>query len=574
MSMKQRQGGYALVTALIFFLAGGAAVVSAIADSVLREAKTVRNEYTSKQGYLASESSLEDALYRIKNGKALGTTEVLSVGTAHATTTVTTELDGSQTVFSSGDQSGTARSVVASVAQSGGVSFPYALQSGLGGVDMDGSSRVIGDLYTTGSIRGCSSCVVTGMAVAAGKSSSNLDQDNSTPTTPITSINFGNANGTQDLAQSFTVSDTLSLTNLQIYVKKVGSPSNATVRIVTDSNGSPSTSVLASGTLSSSLVSMSYTWQTISLTANPILSAGTTYWIVIDANSSSSKYYVAAGNTGSYASGMAKVGRYGNSWSAASPSGVDAYFKVSIGSTQVGLSGENQYNQLQVGSGYAYTASYINASGILYCQMGVFNNKSCDTSRGDPVIEPDPINGAAINTWKSEAAANTYNGNYSVGGVMNVALGPKKISGDLTITDSGIMRVSGTIWVTGDILIDGASTLRPDDPSKSYVVIADGTISLGGSAQILGGSGSHILLVSTSSADPAVTISGAANDIVVYAGNGGLYVTGSGAVNVAAANHVKLDGAGSIQYDADASTLNLTSGGSQGFDIKSWEEAE
>ena len=77
--MKQRQGGYALVTALIFFLAGGAAVVSAIADSVLREAKTVRNEYTSKQGYLASESSLEDALYRIKNGKALGTTEVLSV---------------------------------------------------------------------------------------------------------------------------------------------------------------------------------------------------------------------------------------------------------------------------------------------------------------------------------------------------------------------------------------------------------------------------------------------------------------------------------------------------------------
>jgi hypothetical protein len=45
---KNKNGGYALVTALLFFLAGSAAVVSSLSDNILRETIMVREEASSK----------------------------------------------------------------------------------------------------------------------------------------------------------------------------------------------------------------------------------------------------------------------------------------------------------------------------------------------------------------------------------------------------------------------------------------------------------------------------------------------------------------------------------------------
>jgi hypothetical protein len=568
-------GGYAVMTALLFFLASTAAVVASLSDGAIREMRVVRNEAFSKQSYYASESAAEDVSYRIKNSLAVGTTESLTLASSSASVSITDNPDGTKTVRSDGDAGGTKRTTEISLGVDDTASFPYALQAGVGGIDMAGSSRIEGDIYTTGSIRGCSSCSVTGMAIAAGVSSNILSEDNSLPIPPISSVIFGNANGTQDFAQSFTISSSISIISIDLYIKKIGNPANATIRITTDNAGKPSTTVLASGTLSSSLVSTSYDWEQISLTANPVLTAGTTYWIVVDANTNASSYYNVAANS-SYANGEAKIGRHSTqTWNATSPAGLDGYIKVYIGINEDGVTGESEWNRLSVGSAYAHDVSFVNATGVIYCQIGISNNKACDTSRTDPVVEENPVSDPDIDAWESEASASTYSGNYSLGGSSSATLGPKKVTGNMTIGDSATLNIAGTIWVQGNLAFSGSARIQPSNSAENYVILVNGTVSLGGSAIILGSSSSHIIIVSTSTADPAITVSGSADDTVVSALYGGLLVEGSGKVNVAAAKHISLTGSAQIEYDPSALDIDITGGSGGGnFEVHSWKEVQ
>ncbi|MEK7607764.1 MAG: choice-of-anchor R domain-containing protein [Patescibacteria group bacterium] len=570
---NSKKNGYALVTALIFFLAATTAVIAGISDAVFREVRTIKNESLSKQSYFTSESAIEDVAYRIKTGKIVENSESLTLATSTAMVTITETPDDSKEVVSVADAGGTKRTTKLVLKEGAGVSFAYAIQGGIGGIDMDGGASIVGDIYTTGSIRGCDSCTISGEATAAGKTSVVLDQDNGTPIPPSQSVVFGNANGTQDLAQSFTVSDGLSIMKLSLYVKKNGNPSNATVKINTNNSGSPSGTVLASGTLSSSLIGTSYGWVDITLTSNPVLSIGTTYWIVVDGGTNSSNYYNIATNS-VYGNGQAKIGKYNSSWNNTTPTGLDLYFKVYIGTNGEGIVGEGASNMLTVGSSYSYNASYVSATGPLYCQIGLQNNKPCDTSRADPAYKDYPVPDAKINEWKDEADESVYNGNYSVDST-GATLGPKKINGNLTVSGGGTLRVSGTLWVTGNVNISGGGYMRPDDDTKSYVVVADGNITLSGGAQILGNTDSHILLLSTSSGDPAVSISGGASDTVIFAPNGGMFISGGANLKAGSAKHISIDGGSSITYDPDLADLNFSSGmANMGFQIKSWKETE
>lgn len=571
---KGGQGGYALITALIFFLAGGGAVVAGLTDGVLREAKSIRNESFSKQGYFASESALEDAIYRIQGGMNIDSTEGLTLGSSSASVTVNAGSEET-TVASQGNAGGTTRSTSASLEGGENVGFDYAMQAGLGGIDLGAGVYINGDLYTTGTIRSSGSATVSGQAVAAEAPIIYLDQDNSTPETPAQSVNFGQSASLQDFAQSFTVSSSTSLMNLELYVRKIGNPSNATVKITANSGNKPNFhNPLASGTLSSSLVTSSYQWMDISLTANPILTAGTTYWIVIDANPSSSNYYSIAANS-SYAGGQAKIGRGDSSqWNDTSPSGLDAYFKAYIGSNRIGIAGQDTYNRLTVGSAYANQVSFVNASGALYCQEGGSNNKECDTSRADPVVEEMPVSDDIIEFWKEEAEAGGTVASQSVGS-SGATIGPKKIDGNLNVSSGGLLRISGTLWVTGDVNLSGGADIVSADTSKSFAIVSDGAISVSGGSEIQGGADSTILLVSTSSADPAIDINGGTNSVAIAAPNGVVRLYGGAVVKALAAKHIYISGGASIVYDPEMSMLNLSGGTSGGIlNIKSWKETE
>jgi hypothetical protein len=561
----------------MFFLALMSAAVVSLSDSAIREVRVVRNESFSKQSYYASESAAEDAAYRIKSGLSIGSTETVNLASSSASVSITDNADGTKTVRSDGDAGGTKRTTQMDLNVGTGLTIDYALQTGVGGVDLLSGVEVHGDIYTTGSINGCGGCSISGNAIAAATSTLSLNQSNVTPDPPTQSIMFANSTSNQDMAQSFTPSANLSLMQLELYIKKVGNPSNATIKVTADSGNKPNFyNPIASGTLSSSLASTSYSWMEIPLTAAPVLVAGNTYWIVIDGNANASNYYVAAANT-AYAGGQAKVGRgdINNGWNNTSPSGLDAYFKVYLSNANIGISGVDQYNTMSVGTAYANQVSFVNATGAIYCQIGGNNNKDCDTSRTDPPVVAMPILDDYIAAWKAEAVAGgTTSGNVSVGWA-GATLGPKKIIGNLTVGGGGTLYVSGTLWITGTITINGGAIVTSADSSKSFVVISDSTIGLSGGAQITGGANHHIMLLSTSTADPAVTINGGANDTICSAPYGGILFTGGADVSAGIAKHITIDGGAEIEYRSDLSQLNFSSGsGGSGFNIKSWKETE
>ncbi len=586
---RGKQGGYALITALVFFLTASAAVIASISDAVFRETRIVRNEASSKQSYFLAEAGAEDIAYRIKENRSYDSQETYTLGNSSTLVTIGTNADGDQEIASTGDAGGTKRTVKIVSVPGFTTNFSFALQGGIGGIYLDGGSSIQGDIYTTGSIHACGSCTITGAAVAAGKSTSALDQYNYMPPTPSSSLTFGSSNSTQDFAQSFQVSTAQSIVDLELFIKKVGSPSNATVRITTDNGGKPSNTILASGTLSSSLITTSYSWTRISLTANPVLTPATTYWVLVDANTSSSNYYTIAANSGStYTLGEAKYGRYNNnSWTTPPPPGLDGYFKIYLGENEDGITGENQWNRVTVSSAYSYESSYVNATGDLYCQIGTDNNKACDTSRADPAVQEYPMSDEFIASLKSRAET-VHVGNYVA--TNGDYLYGKKIEGNLTISNGRTVYLGGVVWVTGTVTINGGAEVIHVGGDESSVLISDGTVTLSGGAEIVNGSGGggsggpaggdgQIIILSLQSdignVTPAITINGGADDTVVFAPNGTISISGGATVNAAAAKTIYVDGGSTIIYDPLVSALNITSDGStEPYAIKSWKETD
>ena len=153
--------------------------------------------------------------------------------------------------------------------------------------------------------------------------------------------------------------------------------------------------------------------------------------MVVDAGTSSTKYYTIGASNGGYANGVGKIGQVGGTWNNTT-SGLDYYFSIYLGGVTGLIAGSSgsQWNQLHIGTvsgtAQAHTVNYTNATGNIYCQSGTGNNKSC-TSQTDPTYIAFPISDANIAQWQADAlAGGTYNGDYSVGGD-GATLGPKKL---------------------------------------------------------------------------------------------------------------------------------------------------
>jgi hypothetical protein len=140
------------------------------------------------------------------------------------------------------------------------------------------------------------------------------------------------------LAQSFEISTASTVSEVDLYLKKVGAPTgNLTVEIQTDSAGEPSGTAVTNGTsntVSASTLTTSFADITFSFASNPSLASGTTYWIVLTtADSQSNTNYVVWGadtSTPSYADGE-MYGEDASTWGALS---ADAVFTVTAPATQ------------------------------------------------------------------------------------------------------------------------------------------------------------------------------------------------------------------------------------------------
>lgn len=585
LKIKNYERGGAMIIVVILFLALSLIAVFGIINPMMRHVTATRSILESKQGFYLAEAGIEDIIYRLKNGMQTLPSNTLSLAGEDVVTSIT-DTAGGKTLTSSGDNKGFIRKTAVDLVTGIGISFNYGVQTGTGGFVLSNNSGVNGNVYAGGPIIGSDNSFITGSAFSANSASSTINQENSSPIVPPSQIVFGNANGTQDVAQSFQVSTTGPIGKVAVYIKKVSTPSNITVRIVTDNAGSPGSTSLVSATLSAALITTNFGWVEIPLGPNFDLVPGTDYWIVLDAGTDSSKYYILGANS-VYLGGTGKTGRFGTSWSNTSPSGLDGYFKVYIGGLTGSISEVNIGSTTSgIGDAKAHTINNSTIVGGLYCQTGSGNNKSCDTSQTDPTPLPFPISDANIDAWKNEAeAGNTINGNVILSGSSS-NMGPTKIIGNLTINNGHILTLNGTLWVTGTISISNNVVVKLTSGygASSGAIVSDGRISLSNNVNFQGSGpiGSYILLLTTSNCpngvscggNPAMNVGNNAGTVILNAQQGTISFSNNSGAKEATANLISLSNNATITYDTGLANVNFSSGPSGGFDVLSWKEIE
>ncbi|MEK7539061.1 MAG: choice-of-anchor R domain-containing protein [Patescibacteria group bacterium] len=569
----KKNGGAAMLISVIFFLFISLAIISGLVGPSVREFRTVNNLIKSQRSFFLSESAAEDSYFRLKTGKAIGLTNTITLENNSATATISDSGYNEKTISSLGDVDSRQRKSELVLNTGVGVSFSYGVQTGLGGFTMENNSSVNGSVYSNGSITGSGS--ITGTALSANSEALTADQMNGSGV-PSYDIIFGNANGTQDFAQSFQVSVTEVVNKVKLYLKKISTPSNLTIRIVSDSSGSPSTTTLASGPLSASLVSTTYGWVDVPFSSNPELTAGATYWIVIDGSTNSTRYYMIGANNNEYSNGAGKIGAYSGTWNNTSPSNLDGFFNLYLGGL-TGLISGITVGTGGVGNAYAHTVNNSNIAGINYCQTGSGNNKSCNTTLSDPTQVAMPISDQNILDWKNEGTAGgVYSGNYTAGS--DSSLGPKEITGDLSVSNGAHLTVTGTLWVRGNVNVSNNATvsLSSSYDTSEGVIVVDGIVNIGNNAVFdgSGSAGSYLMVLSTSTSTEAITLSNNGGAVILYAANGTVNLSNNAIAKSLNGKYIHLNNNAIVIYDSGLVNANFVNGPSGGWGITSWKEVQ
>jgi len=270
------------------------------------------------------------------------------------------------------------------------------------------------------------------------------------------------------------------------------------------------------------------------------------------------------------------AGVNGNIYSNSTISGSNGSFITGSASAVTSISG------VTIGTGTtgdANAPSVTNSTvrGTLYCKTGSGNNKSCNTSATNPVVQSLPINDTQITDWKSDAAAGGTIGSQSLSGTANV-LGPVKINGNLTLSNSAKLTMTGTVWVTGNVTLSNGADVVLDASygAQDGMMIVDGTTTLSNNSTFegSGNANSYVMILSTNTTSSAIILSNNAGAAILYAPYGTVNVSNNAGITQVTAKTVSLQNNAIIDYDQGVIDAAFSSGPSGGFEINSWKEVE
>jgi hypothetical protein len=91
------------------------------------------------------------------------------------------------------------------------------------------------------------------------------------------------AAGSQWVAQTFAAGLTGDLDQVDLFLRRIGNPGDATVQIQTLSGGAPSGTVLGSATVPEAAVTDDFTWVSFQFSSSVSVTAGTEYAVVLSA---------------------------------------------------------------------------------------------------------------------------------------------------------------------------------------------------------------------------------------------------------------------------------------------------
>ena len=155
---------------VFFFVTVSAAIIQAVTIGALSEYSSSRGLVASRFAYVAAEAGVEDILYRLKNVKVVPSALTMVLNGATSTITVTSPATEKE-IFATGNADGHVRKLYMKTVQGEGVDFNYGVQIGDGGLVMENSSSVNGNVNSSGPITGGGN-VVRGDVISAGPSGS------------------------------------------------------------------------------------------------------------------------------------------------------------------------------------------------------------------------------------------------------------------------------------------------------------------------------------------------------------------------------------------------------------------
>ncbi len=577
---NKKQNGQIVIMAIIFFallLTMSTALMGYISLFVKSERQTVARA----QALELAEAAIDKAVYELNQSGTYAGENNTPLGNGSFTITVSTVDNNTKAVTATGyvpDSNNpiATRTVKARASiNTSLVSFRFGVQVGDGGVIMGNGAKINGNMFSNGSINGGASngaAYITGDATVAGGTQATPEQQ---WTTQNSGVNLGDITARADLAQSFRLSSAKILNKVSLYLKKTGTPSDITLKIVADNNGKPSNTVLASGSLPASSVSANYSFVDGTLATSPSLAANTTYWIIAIAAVNSNSYFTSGlDNTDAYTLG---TGKSSPNWNLSNPTwsnaGGDLNFKAYVGGVDTFINGmiiggtawAHTLTNCQVGTNAIYQS-------ISNCSVG--GTQTVSTADASPSAMP--ISNGQIEDWEAIAeSGGVVAGNYTLTG--NQSLGPKKIDGDLLV--NGTLYMTGPIWVKGNVTFANNSGLivHASTGANGAVIIGDspgneatkGVIMLSNNMTIAGNGspGSYPMVLSTNSGTAAITMNNNATSVILYASRGTVNVINNAIANQITAYALNMSNNTTVNYINGLQSQSFSNGpgGSWGF---------
>jgi hypothetical protein len=195
----------------------------------------------------------------------------------------------------------------------------------------------------------------------------------------------------------------------------------------------------------------------------------------------------------------------------------------------------------------------------------------------DPGPIDMPLSDAVIAQWKSDAeSGGTIAGDVSYTNGCNVSLGPKKITGNLTIDNNCTVTLTGTVYVVGNVSLSNNVVLRLSSGygANSGILLADGKVDIYNNVafQNSGTPGSYVMVLTTNTsldaADPAMALSNNSENSIFYASDGMITVSNNAELKEVTAFKLYLENNASVQYESGLANVNFSKGPGGGWSLK------
>lgn len=198
------------------------------------------------------------------------------------------------------------------------------------------------------------------------------------------------------------------------------------------------------------------------------------------------------------------------------------------------------------------------------------------TQTNEITPQPPSISQNEIDDWKNDAEDGGTISDLTLSGSQTMSLGPKKISGNLSLSNSSILTLTGAVYVTGNITISNSAKIKLDSSygSLSGVILSDGTISPSNSSTLQGSgqTGSYLLVLSTDTSDSAITVGNSASGAIFYTSAGGVTVSNTFSAREVTGYKLIMSNNATITYESGLANILFSSGPSGGWKVKSWQE--